>query len=233
MKKAVGWVIIAGVAIALMGLFIFNATRPVDHSQTVWDTRSTIGNLDAKNYYIFYTDLACPYCSVFSREIMFHKDEFENDYIKGKDILYEVRVTDTLYEHGEHQIQQSRDSAEAVFCAKDEDKFWEYYYGALQALWDDYHSKGIGVSKMAEPISDMPDDYWLQIGKSIGLGEKFENCVKNHEMLDQVIKDTAKAWNQMEGGLPYFRFGNFSTSGFSDGWDWNYVKKYLDAGLKR
>ncbi len=232
MKKVLGWIIIGGIAVLLIGLMIFNNNAPVDHSQTVWDQNTTIGNLDAKNYYIFYTDLACPYCSVFSREIMNHKEEFENDYINGKDILYEVRVTDILYEHGEHEIKMSRDSAEAVYCAKDEGKFWDYYYGALTALWNDYHSKGIGVSKTSEPIRDMPDDYWLKIGESINLGERFANCINNHEMLDKVIEDTAKAWKQIDGGLPYFRFGKFSTSGFSDGWNWEYVKKYLDAGIK-
>ncbi|MBQ3325719.1 thioredoxin domain-containing protein [Candidatus Saccharibacteria bacterium] len=233
MKKLAGWLVLGGIVILLIALMIFSNIAPVDHSQAVWDKRATIGNLDARNYYILYTDLACPYCSVFSREIMNHKEEFENDYIRDKDILYEVRVTDTLYEHGEGQIQMSRDSAEAVYCAKEEDKFWEYYYGALAALWRDYHSKGIGVSKMAEPIRGMPDDYWLQIGKSIGLSEKFENCVVSHEKLDEVKEATARAWKQMQGGLPYFRFGNFITSGFSDSWDWEYVKKYLDAGLKR
>ena len=233
MGKIIRWVALGLIATILIALFVFSMTRPVDHSNSVWDERTTVGYLDAKNYYVFYTDLACPYCSVFSREIMNHKEEFENDYIIGKDILYEVRMTDTLYEYGEGHLQMSRDSAEAIYCATEEDKFWDYYYGALTALWNDYHSKGIGVSKTAEPIRNLPDDYWVQIGKSIGLGDQFEHCVKNHETLDRVKENTAKAWKQMEGGLPYFKFGNFATSGFSDTWDWEYVKKYLDAGLKR
>lgn len=233
MKKAVGWIVLGGIVALFITLVAIGSSGPVDHSKTVWDQNTTIGNLDARNYYIYYTDLACPYCSVFSREIMFNKDEFENDYIKGKDILFEVRVTDTLYEYSDSRAQMSRDSAEAVYCAKDEGKFWDYYYAALRKLWDDYHSKGIGVSKMSEPITDLPNDYWLNIGKSVGLGEKFESCLLGHEMVARVREDTARAWKQMQGGLPYFNFGNFTTSGFSDTWDWEYVKRYLDAGLKR
>ena len=77
------------------------------HESKVWDERTTIGNMNAKNYYVMYTDMACPYCSVFSREIMNHEDEFRRDYIEGQDILFEVRVTDYLYEYGENKAEQA------------------------------------------------------------------------------------------------------------------------------
>ena len=229
--KIVRWIIL----LIVVGLFfgvIISRVNNTDHTDAVWDQNATIGKMDAPNYYIFYTDLACPYCDVFSRSIWENQEEFERDYIEGKNILYEVRVTDFLYEHGEHKPEMSRWGAEGVYCATNEGKFWDYYHAALDALNEDYHSKGVGISKTAPMISDMTADYWLNIGKTIGLSDEFESCFTEHKMLDKVKENTAKAAKQVQGGLPFFKFGKFTTGGFDTNWGWDYVKKYLDAGLK-
>ncbi len=231
-KSIIRWGILGSLIIVFIILLIINSTKPVDHTESVWNKETTLGSLNAKNYYIMYTDIACPYCTVFSRNIMNNKDEFMKDYIEGKDILFEVRVTDFLYEYSEHHPQMSRDSAEAIFCAIDEGRFWDYYYAIIQTLWEDYHSKGIGVSKTAEPITDLPEDYWLQIGKKIGLGESFENCVTNHLSLPKVQENTSRSTKYIQG-LPYFKFNDYITGGFDNNWGWDYVKRYLDAGLKK
>lgn len=226
------WIVLCGLVILLITLFISSSSSKVDHSDTVWDTRTTIGNIDAKNYYIQYTDLACPYCTVFSREIMNHGDEFKKDYIEDKDILYEVRATDMIYEYSDAHAQMSRDSAEAIYCATEEDKFWDYYHAALAALWNDYQSNGIGVSKTSEPITDLPANYWLNIGKFIGLEDQFAECLSSHKMVSKVQENTEKA-ARLTNGLPYFKFNKFATGGFDNNWGWDYVKKYLDSGLKK
>ena len=202
------------------------------HDSKVWDKRTTIGNMNAKNYYIMYTDLACPYCSVFSREIMNHQDEFERDYIEGQDILFEVRVTDYLYEYGT-SIEMSRWGATGTYCATQEDKFWDYYHQALKTLWEDYHSKGVGVSKTSPQIQDMTKEYWVKIGGIVGMDEsELSSCMDSDETISAVEENTAKALKVAEG-MPSFAFGKFKTSGFNDTWGWDYVKKYLDAGLKK
>lgn len=210
-------------------LIIFSLTSRQAPGDQVWNQETTVGDLDAKNYYIMYTDLMCPYCDVFSRQVMEHWDEFQN-YLAENDILFELRLTDFLYEG--NGAQMSRDSAEASYCAMHEGKFWEYYHGAIKHLWDDYHSKGIGSSKTAQPIKDMPDDYWLKIGHEIGLGEQFDNCVNNHETVAEIEANTRKA-AQVANGMPYFKFNRFTSSGFDSSWDWEYVKYYLDAGLNK
>lgn len=228
--KIVRWVVLVLVVGLFFGLIITNIGNK-NHADAVWNEAATIGKMDAQHYYIFYTDMACPYCSAFSLAIHENYDEFKRDYIEGKDILYEVRVTDFLYEYGEHQPEMSRWGAEATYCAANENRFWEYYYGALDALKNDYFSRGIGVSKTAPMISDMTADYWLEVGKSIGLSDEFESCFTEHKMLDKVKENTAKAAQQVQGGLPYFKFDKFTTGGFDTNWGWSYVKKYLDAGL--
>ena len=205
------------VVIALLFVIIIanSSTRRIPGDEA-WNEATTIGDRDAKNYYIMYTDLMCPYCDVFSRVVMDNWDEFEQ-YIADNDILFEVRLTDYLYLAIDSQY--SRDAAEATYCASREDKFWE-----------DYHSKGIGNSKTATPIKDLPEDYWLKIGHEIGLGEQFDQCVANHESADELDKNTKRAL-QVADGMPSFQFNDFSMAGFDSSWGWDYVLRYLDAGL--
>lgn len=228
---------IAAILIAVTVFFVFvsltnSALNPKPESK-VWDMRTTMGSKDAKNYYVVYTDIACPYCTYYSRAIMDHEDEVKQ-FLEDNDTLYEVRVTDYIYEAAD--IDYSRTSAEATYCATEEDRFWDYYHAAVKALWDDYQSKGYASSKTAPPIKGMPDDYWVKIGEKIGLSDQFANCVNNHKQLDKVKNNTTKAIStlqQASAGLPYFHFNDFSTSGFSDTWGWSEAKEYLDAGLKK
>lgn len=229
--KIIRWCAIVLIAGALIGLMIMNAVKPVDHSDVVWAESATIGKMDAKNYYIYYTDLGCPYCNMFSHLILENEDAFKREYIEGKNILYEVRTTDFLYEYGEHKPDMSRWSAEGFYCAADEGKAWDYYKTAIAALWDDYLSKGIGTSKTAPMITGMTADYWKKIGHKIGLGNQFDSCFDEHKMVDKILANTAKAAQKVQGGLPYYKFNKFTTGGFDPSWDWDGVKKLLDAGL--
>lgn len=217
------------VIVLLFTLVIFGSSTRQSPADQVWNEEMTVGNLDSPNYYIMYTDLMCPYCDVFSREVMQHWDEFLA-YLDEHKILFEIRLTDYLYEG--NNIQYSRDSAEAAYCAMHEGKFWDYYHVALQSLWDDYHSKGIGDSKSSPAIKDMPADYWLKIGQEVGLGDDFKRCLDNHETVAEIEENTLKA-SQVAAGMPYFKFNSFTNAGFDNTWDWEYVKLYLDSGLRK
>ena len=232
MKKAIRWIVIALIAVIFVALMVIHLNKPTDHSDSVWDEGTTLGSKEAKNYYIDYTDLACPYCDVWSRLIFENEEEFIRDYIEGKDILYEVRVTDFLYEYGSHEAEMSRWGAEGTYCARHEGKFWEYYREAIMSLYNDYQSKGIGAYKGAPMIEDMTFDYWIDIGHKIGLSDEFDSCMKNHKTVSEVVENTKKASKLVDGGLPYYKFNKFTTGGFDTNWDWSYVKQYLDAGLK-
>ena len=227
-------VALIGIAIAIVFLIIKGMPKNEDLS-AVWDYRTTIGERTAKNHFIMTTDVMCPYCDYFSRAIMSEQEEFEK-YIKENDVIYEMRITDFLYEYGSSASKYSTRAAEAILCATEEDRFWDYYHDAMTALNEDYHSKGIGNAKGAPMITDMTDDYWLEIGKGIGLGESFESCYKENKMLDKVRENTAKAAKTMQkndvAGMPYFQFNNYSPAGFDPSWGWDYVKMFFDNGLK-
>ena len=221
---------LAAILIIFIAIIAVSAGKS-SNTSVIWDERTVVGNLGAKNHYIMYTDIMCPYCDVFSREIKNHEDEFKSEYLEGKDIAFEVRMTDFLYEYGSAN-ESSRNGAEAIYCATEEGKFWEYYHASLDALWDDYHSKGIGSSKTAPAITGMGREYWEKVAKKVdGLGDSWKDCYENHKMLEKVEKNTARAAKAVDGGVPYFKFNKFTTGGFDTNWGWDYVKKYLDAGL--
>lgn len=229
MKKAVRIIILVLIFGLIFGLMIFNATNKPPISSEVWDEGTTIGDAKtATKHYVQYSDFACPYCDVFSRLTIEHEEEFKN-YLAEHKILFEIRLTDMIYDSTKSEM--SRNSAVAAYCAKREGKFIDYYHAGVKALYDDFHSKGIGDSKTSPQIKNIPEDYWIKIGNKLGLGESFDNCVKNKETLKEVIDNTTKA-EQIAEGLPYFQFDKFTTSGFDNKWGWEYVVKYLDAGLK-
>ena len=225
-------VLLAGTIIVAM---ILGAPKNEDLG-AIWDERTTLGDVHAKNHYVMTTDIMCPYCDYFSRAIMSHQDEFEQ-WLKDNDVVYEMRITDFLNEYGEIGVK-SEQAAEATLCATEENRFWDYYHATMTALNKDYHSKGIGNAKGAPRITDMTADYWVEIGREIGLGDSFEDCYRNHKQLEHVRENTAKTAKIMQkdnvAGMPYFKFGSVQTSGFDTSWGWQEVKNYyLDAGLKK
>ena len=204
-----------------------NTGKP-NNAEKVWDTEMTIGDLNAKNYFIVYSDLVCPYCIAFENAIVENEEAFQ-EYIKKNDILYEVRLSDFLYEYGETNPINSRYSAEGAYCAKKEGKFWDYYNKAITTVWNDYFKES-GKSA-AKSMGKLGKDYWINIGKQVGLGESFANCVNNDETLDE-IKVNAEKSSKLAHGMPYFKFNNYTSSGFDLSWGWEYVQMYFQAGLE-
>lgn len=219
---------IFAVAIAIIVAIMasINAKTPI--SEKVWYEEMTLGDMDAKNYFVIYSDIACPYCIAFENAMIEYKDELMG-YLKEKDILIEVRATDFLYEYGESKPIESRYAAVATYCAKREGKFWDFYDKAVTTVWNDYFKES-GKGAFTE-FNKNGKDYWVEMGKSVGLGEEYEQCVIEDETLNEVKTDAERMAKQVNG-LPYFKFNDFISSGFDLSWGWDFVLKYFEAGLK-
>ena len=228
MKKILRIFGVLVVFVALIATIIISTTAKSDHTESVWDQSMTMGNLDAKNYYIIYSDLACPYCIYFEDAIVTHEDEFK-DYVKKNDILVEIRLSDFLYEYGTHEAPASRLGAIATYCAKDEGKFWDYYNLAIHTVANDFFANG---KSGFDGLNQTTNDYWINIGKKVGLNKDFESCVVNKTPLSTII-ETAKKTVNLVSGMPYFKFNSYTFSGFDPNGDWEDVKMHLDAGLKK
>lgn len=230
MNKAIRIVGIIVVVVIIIAAIVASMTnKPSSHADKVWDEATTIGNLEAKNYFIIYSDLVCPYCVAFENAIVEHEDEFKK-YIEENDILVEVRLSDFLYRYGETSPVHSHYSAIATYCAKDEGKFWDYYNKAITSVWNDFF-KGSGKAAFAD-MGKYGQEYWVNIGKQIGLGRSFETCVDEEKPLAEVEKNAEKTAKLVEKGMPYFKFNNYTSSGFDLSWGWEYVQMFFKAGLE-
>ena len=218
---------IIAVIILIIAAIVASMNNKPSTSEMIWDQQTAVGNPDAKNYFIIYSDLVCPYCIAFENAIVEHEEDFQN-YIQENDILVEVRVSDFLYEYGETNPIHSRYSAVATYCAKREGKFWDYYNQAVTSIWNDYF-KDLGKSAFSK-MSSINKDYWVNIGKQVGLGDDFVTCVENDETLDEVKENAAKT-AKLVHGMPYFKFNDFVSSGFDLSWGYDYVLQYFQAGL--
>lgn len=227
MKKTLRIIGIVAVIGVIIPAIVASMTAKPSNAEKVWDKDMTIGNLDAKNYFIVYSDLMCPYCIAFENAIVEHEKDFQK-YIADNDILFEVRLSDFLYEYGETNPTNSRYSALGAYCAKSEGKFWDYYNLAITSVWNDYF-KSSGKSAVSK-MSQLGKDYWINLGKKVGLGEDFATCVQSETPLDE-IKANAEKTSKLAKGMPYFKFNEYTNSGFDLSWDWQYVLMYFQAGL--
>ena len=227
MNKALRIFGIVAIVVVLIAAIVASMNNKPSHSDKVWDIATTMGNPDAKNYYVIYSDIVCPYCVAFDNAIVENEAEFEQ-YIKDHDILFEVRLSDFLYEYGETNPISSRHSALGAYCAKNEGKFWDYYNLAITTVWNDYFKKS-GKAAFVE-LAKLGKKYWIDIGKKVGLGDEFAKCVEDETPLEE-IKATAEKTSKNVSGLPSFKFNSYSPPGFSMDGTWEDVKAYFKAGL--
>jgi protein-disulfide isomerase len=226
-KRILSTVAFIAVLVVLGFAMIASKVEPKS-AEKAWYTEMSVGNPEAKNHFIIYSDIMCPYCVAFENAIFENEQEFE-EYIKENDILIEVRIADFLYEYGEARAINSRYSALGTYCAKNEGKFWDYYKLAITTVWKDYFSKS-GKNAFSS-LNAKDKDYWIALGKKLELSESFESCVKNDEPLEEIMAN-AKKMTKLVSGMPYFKFNKYTSSGFDLSWGWDYVKMYFEAGLE-
>lgn len=220
--------VVAVVAVLVMTI-VASMNQKTSNAEKVWDKEMTVGNMEAENYFIIYSDLACPYCVAFENAIIEHEEQFKK-YIENNDILVEIRLSDFLYEYGQSQSIESLHGAEGVYCAKREGRFWDYYNLAITKVWNEYF-KTLGKAAFSE-FNKLGKDYWIEMGKEVGLSPDFERCVQNDETMAEIEKVAEKS-SKLINGMPYFKFNKYTSSGFDLSWGWEYVLMYFDAGLEK
>lgn len=228
MKKTFRIIGIVAIIAVIVAAIVASTTSKPSTADKVWDTQMTIGSLDAKNHFIIYSDLVCPYCIAFENAIVEHEDDFQK-YLANNDILVEVRLSDFLYEFGESNPINSRYSAVATYCAKQEGKFWDYYNLAVTTVWHDYF-KDLGKGAFTQ-LNKLGKDYWIDIGKKVGLSDDFVSCVENDTPLAEIQANAQKS-AKLANGMPFFKFNSYTNSGFDLSWGWDYVLMYFQAGLE-
>jgi hypothetical protein len=188
----------------------------------------TQGYSDAANHFIEYTDLFCPYCSKFSMTLFDNQAEFEETYLSSRKMIYELRVTDLLTDPDTNP-SNSHFSGMVAYCAADQNLFWQYYRALLANLKTQYYDKGIGNAKGAERIPPLGFEYFGSLLVSQGGdAETLTECINSGSGEIRLGITNAKSANDTNGGLPYFVFNDFRTSGFDS--DWGTIKQMFAAG---
>lgn len=215
------------VIVFVFGFGIYAANKPKEVKRNVWDAQMTRGSLEAKNYFVVYTDIMCPYCVAFENAVLENEEEFEK-YLEDNDVLFEVKLTDFLYEYGAG-FKNSQYSAEAVYCAKTEGRFWDYYSHVIKTVWDEF-LKEHGKSALPS-MEKLTKDYWIGLGREIGLDDKFSDCVTNDKSLAEVKANTKKTADEGVNGIPYMLFNKYLAPGFDLSWGWEYAEAFFNEGL--
>ncbi|MBQ3432878.1 thioredoxin domain-containing protein [Candidatus Saccharibacteria bacterium] len=228
MQKTARIIGVVAVVVLLFAAIIASMNAKPSNSDKMWDEAMTIGNPEAKNYFVIYSDIVCPYCIAFENAIVEHEEEFKQ-YLEDNDVLLEIRLSDFLYEYGETNPINSKYSAVASYCARNEGKFWDYYNLAISTVWNDYFKQS-GKSALSQ-MSKLDKKYWINLGKKVGLDEEFATCVENDEPLAEIQERAAKT-AKLVSGLPAFKLNSYSPPGFSLDGTWEDVKAYFDEGLR-
>ncbi len=111
--------IIALFAVVIVGLIVLSKIPKVVTPAAAEHPNAdglTMGNKDASVKVVEFADFQCPYCQLYWQQV---EPTIIKDYISTGKISY-------TYSPMAFLGQESFDAAEAVYCANDQGKFWEY-----------------------------------------------------------------------------------------------------------
>jgi hypothetical protein len=217
--------------VVLIGALVVAAivnTRTVPPPVEAWHAAMTVGDPEAEKHFVVYTDVFCPYCDDFSRAWRGELAQFTEEYLDSKKVYLEYRLTDMVADHSPNAER----GGEGAYCAADQGQavFWGWYDAMLAQLLADYHSKGIGVSKTSPKIPELDNQYFYNVAAQVeGLDTaRFRDCYDGHEQLAELNNRTSQAKPITSGGVPYFVFDKWTSSGFQG--DYQTVRAMMQAG---
>ncbi|MEK7608665.1 MAG: DsbA family protein [Patescibacteria group bacterium] len=170
-------IIIAGAVIYSNGGFLGtprNAEPPAAAGLEVQADDVVLGNAKAKVTIIEYGDYQCPYCAKFFAEV---EPAIKEKYVKTGKAKFIFRSFQFLG-------PESGVAAEAVSCAQDQGKFWEYH----DAIFTEEYRDG------QEHNGNLNRELFLKLAESLGLNkEQFSSCVDEKKYATKVGEDRTRA----------------------------------------
>lgn len=182
----------------VLGQYIGGSILPSE-DRVRHNTRSnTMGDPGAPVHIIEYVDFQCLYCLKFWQEV---EPEIIEQYVNTGTVYFEYRAYPVIG-------PESKWAAEGVYCAGDQEKFWEFY-DTLFTNWT------------GENTGDYTREKLIQYAESIKLDlESFRNCLDDEKHKQTVEQDEASAeadgvhatptfiinGTKVEGMLPFNEF---------------------------
>lgn len=160
------------------------AANPIDRPQV---NRNSMGDPNAPVKVEEFSDFQCPYCR------LFHEEEepsiVENDIQTGK--VY-FTYTPFSFLDGNSASGESKDSAQAAYCAADQEKFWEYH----DLLFANQNGENIG---------DFTSKRLFAFADQLGLdANAFKSCFNSQKYRQQVLDDLARGHSLGVTATPSF-----------------------------
>jgi protein-disulfide isomerase len=135
------------------------------------DTKLQLGNNDSKVTVIEFADFQCPFCGQWYSEV----------YSKLKSEFIDTGKIRFVFWDFAFLGEESNKAAEAALCAKDQNKFWEYY-------------DKLFTSQKGENEGAFSDINLKQFAAELGLNKpKFDSCLDSRTYKSAVEESTAKA----------------------------------------
>jgi len=195
----IGAIIVGALLVAFF--LIYPQLKPVVAVQTADArtrpnvNRNSSGDPNAPVKLVEFADYQCPFCKDFwsTTEV-----QVFDTYVKTNKVYYTYRsagnwVSDNVNSATGGNDTESRDSAEAAYCAADQNKFWEMH----DALYTNVLGEADGISFTGRRLQ--------AIAQSIGLDmNAFNSCYSSQKYLDQVNQDGQDAKNSGIQGTPWF-----------------------------
>ncbi len=195
-----GVLIIAGIAIVITALVIFRTqasigsiTVPEFFDYSLADD-SGLGDPKAPVLIEVFSDFQCPACALFHDETL---GQIIDTYVASGQVYLVYRNFPILDRQGR---TESRDAANAVYCAGEQNRFWEFH----DMLFANRIGEGAGSFTQARLEA---------MAEKIGLDESFNTCTRGQRYEERVIEDFTAAVEAGFDSTPSFLVNGLSLVG--------------------
>ena len=167
---------------------------------------NTMGDPNAPVHIIEYGDFQCPYCLKFWTET---EPQLIEEYVNTGKVYFEYRSFPILG-------PESAWAAEGVYCAGDQDKFWEYH-DTLFTNWT------------GENVGDFTKEKLIKYAKALDLNmTDFESCMSEEKHKGTVEQDKAEADTNGVHATPTFFINGFKLEGSQP---FSILKDFIEQAL--
>lgn len=181
---------------------------PVELKYKVTDADPIKGDPKAKVTIVEYSDFQCPFCGRFYKNVL---PSIVKDYIDTGKVKF-------VYKSLAFLGKESDDTANAAFCAREQNKFWEFHNYIFE------HQNG-------ENQGTFSIDNLKKFGAELGLNTtQYNSCIDTNKYSAQVKEEIAEANANGFNSTPSFAIGTQALVGAQP---YEQFKTAIDAELAK
>ncbi len=193
-----------------------------------------LGKADAPVTIIEFGDFQCPYCVKFYQEIGIPLKKNYIDTGKVKFVFKPVAIVDSIIGKG----TESRDSVNAVECAGEQGKFWQFYDALYEIEYNELKQVLAGKLEGSEGNGNLNVGLFKKISSDLGMNTNdFLSCYDSGKHVDdyQIYEKEAVAAMPQFGTPAVFLNGQKIELSMNSKreFDFNSLAAVLDSVLKK